>query len=104
MERANQVVQTVLEADRANVADNRLSRREQSGIRLYDLQPIETRTVSHDRDSRLRDAVALDVDLFVRLVGGDDVICQPAGEFLQGEQYSVDQRIAIAIESLAVRP
>src|ERR1700738_2384210 len=92
MERAQEVVHAILKSHHANETNDRVCLFPQIWVRLNLEVSLRFDTVAYDGDALLGDVVAFDLDLFVGLVCGDDMIGDNASKSLQPDEGTVDDR------------
>src|ERR1700732_1155111 len=94
MERPQEVVDAVLKSHHANEAKKRFCLWSQSQVRLNRAATLNLDAIAYDGDAFFGHVVAFHLDVFVGLVGGDDVVGDHASKPLQCEEGSVNDRRA----------
>src|ERR1700732_966628 len=94
MECPQEIVHTVLKSHHANEANECFCFLLHSRVRLNRAATLNLDAIAYDGDTFYGHVVAFHLDLFVGLVGGDDVVGDHASKPLQCEEGSVNDRRA----------
>src|SRR5437879_12604190 len=96
MKRSKQVIHSVLESHHSQVPDNRDALLAQPRMRMDNPQAAQVRPCAHNGNSLFRNTIALHLNKFVRLVGGNDQISHSAGELLEKNQHLMHEPVTSA--------